>query len=361
MTQDTVGDEPGLQPAMSPAPRRGSSIREVARRAGVSETTVSHALSGKRHVAPGTAARIQTIVKELGYVPHFAARTLQTRRSSIIGLVIPEISNQFFGQIAYGVEYLANRRDHGVVLGTSQSDRRREKRYFNMLRSGALDGLIFNPADVASDTDLVAIAAGFPLVIIDEQVTGLESCPLVSSDHRQGGLLAGAHLRRLGHEHVAVFHGPPGLLSSRDRTEGISTVFPDAILLAGDYSEPTGERLAAIVAANYPEVTAIFAGNDLMAFGAIAEFARRGLHVPQDISVIGFDDIDFARRLVPALTTIRQPASDIGKRAAGLLLDHLILGAELGPQRVSLPVELIERHSTGSPRPLGKGAGRSDR
>jgi len=331
-------------------PRKPASIREVARRAGVSVTTVSHALSGKRPVAPETAARIRALVPELGYVPYFAARTLQSGRSFVIGLVVPDISNQFFGEIAIGVEAYANDQDYGVTLCTSQSDPRREKRYFNMLRSGAIDGLIYNAADATWDDALPTIAENYPVVVVDEMVPGLEKSPLVTGDHRQGGFLAAMHLKELEHRHVAVLSGPAGLTSSVDRTEGLREVFPEALHLVGDYSEMSGRILASLVLQSPQKITAIFAGNDLMAFGVIGELQSRGVRIPDDVSVVGFDDVDFAARITPSLTTVRQPAIELGKRSAQLLLDHVIHEHPLEPQHLSLPVKLVRRGSTGVAR-----------
>ncbi|QKJ18242.1 LacI family DNA-binding transcriptional regulator [Microbacterium hominis] len=341
--ESAKGDEPQIRPTR---PRKPASIRDVARRAGVSPTTVSHALSGRRPVAEETAARIRALVPEMGYVPYFAARTLQSGRSFVIGLVVPGIANQFFGEIATGVEAYAHDQDYGVILCTSQSDIRRENRYFNMLRSGALDGLIYNAADAAVDDMLPTIASGFPIVVVDEEIPSIKDRPLVAADHRQGGFLAGVHLRELGHENAAVFSGPRGLRSSEDRVAGFREVFPDAQVLIGDYTEQSGAVLASLLFQGDRHTTALFAGNDLMAVGAINELTALGLSVPGDVSVVGFDDVEFASRLTPALTTVRQPAVELGKRSAQLLLDHLIHGRDLGHQELILPVRLVVRGST---------------
>ena len=313
------------------------SLRDVARRAGVSRTTVSHALSGNRPVAPATASRIRAVVEELGYVPYAAARALQSRRSRVIGLVVPDVSNAFFGAIATGVERYANGVDYGVVLCTSQGDPQRERRYLGMVRSGALDGLLYDAADLRADDPLPAIAGRFPLVFVDEEVPAASSAPVVTSDHRRGGRIAAQHLAGLGHAEVAVLSGPPALASSRERTEGFCEVFPRARILVGDYSEAAGRRLAAVLARRHPSVTAVFAGNDLMAFGLLERLRALGIDVPGEISVVGFDDVDAARRATPA----------------GLLLDHLLAGAALGPRRVSVPVRLIVRGSTAPVRRSG--------
>lgn len=345
----TVMDEPPGDDGDRPQARRPAPIRELARRAGVSPTTVSHALSGKRPVAPETAARIRALVPEMGYVPYFAARTLRSGKSFVIGLVVPDISNQFFGEVAIGVEGYANDQDYGVTLCTSQSDPRREKRYFNMLRSGAIDGLIYNAAGAPWDDVLPTIAADFPVVVVDEWVPGMEAHPLVTSDHRQGGVLAATHLRGLGHEAVAVIAGPRGLASSADRTAGFGEIYPDAYHLTGDYTEGSGRLLASVIMQSHPQTTAIFAANDLMAFGAMEELRQLGIHVPDQVSIVGFDDVDFAARVTPTLTTVRQPAIELGKRSAQLLLDHLIHDRELEGHHMRLPVRLIPRASTAPP------------
>lgn len=187
-------------------------------------------------------------------------------------------------------------------------------------------------------------------MVVDERVPGLESSPLVTADHRQGGFLARQHLRELGHAAVAVFSGPNGLMSSDERTAGFREVFPDAVQLSGDYTEASGHLLRSFLMQAHPEVTAVFAGNDLMAFGVIAELQKRGLRVPADVSVIGFDDVDFAGRMTPSLSTVRQPAIELGKRSAQLLLDHVIHDRALEARHLSLPVRLVARDSTAAPR-----------
>ncbi|GAA1826952.1 LacI family DNA-binding transcriptional regulator [Pseudonocardia ailaonensis] len=331
-------------------PGKPVSIRDVAKRAGVSVTTVSHALSGKRPVAKETVERIRALVPELGYVPYFAARTLQSGRSFMIGVVVPDLSNPFFGAVATGVEDLAHSREYGVTLFTSRSDPRREKRFFNMLRSGTIDGLVYNAGDAPWDDMLATIATQFPVVAVDEEITGID-CPVVTSDHREGGRLAAEHLRELGHRQVAVVTGPPGLTSSTLRAAGFTEIFHDAVVREGDYTEAAGAAFGRELAVERPEVTGVFAANDLMAFGVIAELDRAGRSVPSDVSVVGFDDLDFAHRITPPLTTVRQSPIDLGREAAALLLDRVIDQPDAGASRRRLAVELVVRSSTGAARP----------
>lgn len=304
--------------------RRTPSIRDIAERAGVSITTVSHALSGKRHVAPETIERIRALVPELGYVPYAAARNLQAGRMLMIGLVVPDVANQFFSQVAQGVEEAAHERRYGVVLSTSHADVDRERRYFNLLRSRAIDGLIYIAGAANWDDAFTPIADQYPIVIADEPIPSLEHLPFVGSDHRQGGSLAGAHLRELGHQRAAIILGPEGLTSTHDRLAGFREHYPDALIFPGDFTEHAGHTAGKRLTAEADDITAVFASNDLTAFGVINALTAAGRRVPEDISVIGFDDIDFASRITPSLTTVRQPANEIGRKAATLLIDSLL-------------------------------------
>ncbi len=265
----------------------------------------------------------------------------------MIGLVVPDVSNPFFGAIATGVEDLAHGREYGVSLFTSRSDPRREKRYFNMLRNGTIDGLVYNAGMAPWDDMLATVAAQFPVVAVDEEIVGID-CPVVTSDHWEGGRLAALHFRELGHRRVAVITGPTGLRSSELRASGFTDVYPDAVVRTGDYTEAAGIAFGAELITSLPEVTGVFAANDLMAFGLTAELQRSGKVVPADVSIVGFDDVDFARRVSPPLTTIRQSPVDLGRRAATALLDRVLGQKGTSFTHQLLDVELIVRSSTTS-------------
>lgn len=333
---------------MTDGPTEGRvSIRDLARAAGVSPTTVSHALSGKRPVAAETARRIRALVPDLGYAPWGGTGPVSAARSLQLGLIVPDISNHFFADVALGVETAADGEDYGVVICAAQHDSHRERRYLNMLRSGAIDGLVYIPGNAAWDPGFEELCARYPVVIVDEPVPHITTRPTLFADNVLGGRLAADHLKSLGHEQVAVFTGPPGLVSTEERVQGFREVFPDALLLRGEYTEGAGRTLARVLAKYHPRITAVFAGNDLMAFGAIALWEELGLTVPGDISVVGFDDADFAGRMTPALSTIRQQGRQLGARAAEILIEHLVRGAELSGQRITLEVELVVRASSG--------------
>jgi LacI family transcriptional regulator len=328
---------------------RSATIKDVARVAQVSMTTVSHALSAKRPVNAETAERIQAAIETLGYVPHSAARTLQAGKTFMIGLVVPDVSDPFFGRLAVAVERAADENDYGVVLSSSNGAPERDARYFNLLRSRSIDGLIYVAGALRRDNQLAELARSFPIVLADEWVEGLDDIPLIASDNHAGGRLVGEHLRELGHTSVALLAGPRGLRSAEERMAGLREVFPDAQVLAGDFSEQTAfERTAELVAARHPLPTAIIASNDLAAFGVIDALTAAGLSVPTDVSVVGFDDVALARRITPALTTVRQHVDEIGRQATQTLLE-LVAGDAATPVP-PCPVDLVVRASTAPPR-----------
>ncbi|SDY51099.1 LacI family DNA-binding transcriptional regulator [Herbiconiux ginsengi] len=328
---------------------RSATIKDVARVAQVSMTTVSHALSAKRPVNAETAERIQAAIDALGYVPHSAARTLQAGKTFMLGLVVPDVSDPFFGRLAVAVERAADENDYGVVLSSSNGAPARDARYFNLLRSRSIDGLIYVAGALRRDNQLAELARSFPIVLADEWVEGLDGIPLVASDNREGGRLAGEHLRDLGHRSVAVLAGPRGLRSAEERVAGFCAVFPHAEVLSGDFSEETAFSRTAERAARHPLPTAIFASNDLAAFGVVDALGAAGLAVPTDVSVVGFDDVALARRISPALTTVRQDVDEIGRQAVQTLLE-LVAGDAPSPVP-PCPVELVVRASTAPPPP----------
>lgn len=331
-----------------PAPR--VSIRELARAAGVSPTTVSHALSGRRPVAPETVRRIRALIPDLGYRPWGDGVRPRTARSFMLGLVVPDIGNPFFADIARGVEAVADSEEFGVLICAAQQDSYRERRYLGLLRSGAVDGLLYIPSTAVWDTELQELSDTYPVVVVDEPVPIVTSRPSVLADNVHGGRLAAEHLYEFGHRRVAILTGPPGLSSTEGRVGGFQQVFPDARLLRGEYTEGAGRTLGRVLAKYHPDVTGVFAGNDLMAYGAMATWEEMGIRVPDDLSVVGFDDADFARRMTPGLTTVRQSGMQIGMRGAQLMIEHLVRGGPLGFDRITLEVELMVRGTTAAAR-----------
>lgn len=324
-------------------------MQQIADAAGVSVTTVSHAISGKRPVRPDTAQRIRRLIDEFGYVPDSGAQRLKTGKSRIIGLAVPDVSHWYFGRIARGVEAAADEVDYGVIIvSTANSDPRREKRHFNMLRTRLIDGLVYTASrDMIPTEELAKITTKSPVVLADEAIPSLEDVPSVTSDNIDGARAIATHLAALGHTRVVIISGFAGLKSQVDRVAGVRESFPNALVLGGDFERESGYGLVSDLLAQDVRFTAIVACNDLMAIGAMERLREAGIRVPEDVSVVGFDDVDMASIVTPGLTTVRQDALEIGRRAGRMLLDQLTGGPALASATsVTLPVELVLRGST---------------
>ncbi|AXH34904.1 LacI family transcriptional regulator [Humibacter sp. BT305] len=334
---------------MTDSRQRPWTMQQIAAAAGVSVTTVSHTISGKRPVRPDTAERVRRLIEEFGYVPDSGAQRLKTGRSRIIGLAVPDVSHWYFGRIARGVEEAADELDYGVIVAsTSNSDPRREKRYFNMLRTRLIDGLVYTASREMTPTEeLVKLASKSPVVLADEAIPSLDGLPSVTSDNYVGAQDLGRHLASLGHTRAVILSGYAGLKSQIERVKGIRESFPNALVLYGDFELRSGYDLVSDLLAQDVRFTALFGCNDLMAIGAMQRLREAGIRVPEDVSVVGFDDVDMASVVTPGLTTVRQDMLEIGRRSGRLLIEGLEGRTELtSAGSVSLPVELVIRGST---------------
>ncbi|MGC4935674.1 LacI family DNA-binding transcriptional regulator [Gordonia sp. DT30] len=337
---------------MSESKQRPWTMQQIATAAGVSVTTVSHALSGKRPVSPSTAMRIRRIVDEFGYAPNASGQQLKTGRTQVIGLAVPDISHYYFSHIAKAVEEAADELDYGVITAsTFNADPRREKRCFNMLRTGLIDGLIYTASRERVPTDELARAASRShIVLADEAIPSLGAVPSVTSDDHHGGHCVATYLASLGHSRVVIISGFPGLASQVERVRGMREVFPHALVLHGDFEMSSGYRLISDLLAQNADFTAVLTCNDLMAVGAIRRLVEAGRRIPDDVSVTGYDDIDMAEVVTPPLTTVRQNTSEIGRRSARMLIDALDADPDMAQSSVLLPAELVVRASTARPR-----------
>lgn len=331
--------------------RKPASIKDVAAEAGVSPTTVSHVLSGNRPVNDDTAARVRGVVNRLGYVPASLARSLQAGSTSVIGLLIPDISNAFFADLAKGVEDAAHDLGYGVILCNTEFDADREDRYLGLIQSRFIDGMVYAAGSPPSRHRLESLLGRFPIALADEEVEGLDGALIATADHEAGGRLVGEHLRGLGHHRALMLTGPTDLRSGLARAAGFVKAFRgDVTRRVGDFKEQSGHRqVAETLEAGRPDYTAVFAANDMMAFGAIAALRDAGLAVPRDVSVVGFDDIRAASLAFPSLTTVHQPAYDVGRTATAQLLQYVSRGEVPPASRHTLPVELKVRDSTAAP------------
>jgi LacI family transcriptional regulator, repressor for deo operon, udp, cdd, tsx, nupC, and nupG len=333
-------------------------IYEVARRAGVSTATVSRVLSQPSVVSPDTRRRVLQAVEHLGYTPNSAAKNLRTLRTGKLLVTVPDISNPFFSLILQGIEDAAQREGYAVLVGDTQHDQEREERYALMLRRKEADGLIFLghrlPRESAKFAETLAPRCA-PVVNGCEFNPRL-GVPSVHIDNAKAASEAMDHLYRLGHRRIGIVTGPLVSPLSRDRLRGATAraktqkAERDFVVMNGDFSIESGAAAAERLLGRRESPTAIFCFNDEMAMGAIETARRRGLRVPLDVSVVGFDDIRFARCVDPPLTTVAQPMRAIGEGTVRLVLEILNGEGTVLPESVTLPHTLTIRSSTAPPR-----------
>lgn len=330
-----------------------SNIYEVAKHAGVSTATVSRVLSRPHVVSPDTRRKVLQAVKVLAYSPNSAAKHLRTLRSGKLLVTVPDISNPFFALILQGIEDAAQREGYAVLLGDTQHDDKREEGYALMLKRKEADGLIFLGHRVprtAGDLVRSMAPACAPVVNGCEFSAGLK-IPSVHIDNAMASAEAMNHLYGLGHRRIGIVTGPLVRPLSRDRLQGATTraraegAEHEFVIMHGDFSIESGAVAGDRLLARRQPPTAIFCFNDEMAMGVLEAARRRGVEVPRDVSVVGFDDIRFARHTHPPLTTIAQPMREIGEGTVRLLLD-ILNGKTVVPVSITLPHKLVIRAST---------------
>lgn len=334
-------------------------IKDVARKAGVSPSTVSRILTGSANVADDKRRLVLEAIDELGFRRNAVARSLRTRSTNIIGLIIPDITNPFFPEIAKGVEDAAHKLGYNVILCNSENSSYKEAFYVELLRERQVDGLILSGVGEASDQIRTAIDAGLPLVVLDRRLEGTD-VDTVTTDNVAGGAMAARRLIQAGHRRIGFLGGPQGIAVSEDRFRGYLSALKETGIDAKEqwvrfdgFSFEAGQRAAREFLELPDPPTAAVASSDIAAIGFIDTLVSAGVAVPEYVSVVGFDDIAFTSMLRPRLTTIRQPKYLIGETAVSLLFDKL-RRSDGRARQVVLGVELVERDTVAPPRG-GKG------
>jgi LacI family transcriptional regulator len=339
-----------------------ATIRDVARLANVSVTTVSNVLNSPDKVSPELLARVHQAVEQLGYAPHAAARSLRKRSSGLLGLVVGDITNPFFTELFEAIELAAAERGFSVVLCNSNERAEREEVHLKMLRSQRIDGLILAPTGTVSMNRVALLAAlEIPIVLVDRAMEGLGYDAVILNNHR-AAYEATSHAIGCGHRRIALINGPTAVRTAADRLQG----YREALLAAGLAFDPQlvreagfREHLAYVAAiellrgASRP--TAIFTANNLMTIGAIRAIAECGLNCPGDISLIGIDDLPWAEAVSPRLTMVAQPVRTMGETALEFLAQRIAgTRAGIGTTAIMEP-RLIVRNSCAAPA-MGAGA-----
>lgn len=332
-----------------------ANIHEVAKRAGVSIATVSRVLSRPEAVAPTTRRKVMQAVTQLGYVPNSAGKHLRTAKSGKILVIVPDISNPFYSRILQSIEETAQRAGYAVLLGDTQQDAKREERYAQMLRRREAEGLIVLGYGIpAAATVMSEESSGAAPIVSGCEVNRGLNIPGVHIDNAAAGGDAMEHLYTLGHRRIGIVTGPMASALSRDRLQGAAEAAKthgaerDLSVFNGDFTIESGQAAAEYLLGRGDAPTALFCFNDQMAIGAMNVARVRGRQVPRDLSIIGFDDISFARYTVPPLTTVAQPVREIGQETVRLLLG-IIRGETMAPVSVILRHTLIVRESTAAP------------
>jgi LacI family transcriptional regulator len=331
-----------------------ASVIDVARRAGVSLGTVSNVLNRPERVAPATRQRVLLAIEELGFVRNEAARQLRAGRSRTIGLIVLDVGNPFFTDLAAGVEDAAEAAGLSVILCNSADSTAREDHYLSLLQEQRAYGILITPVSGKNGRIEELRDHGTPVVFVDRGSTKRQCS--VSVDDVTGGDLAVAHLIEQGHQRIAFIGGPTSLNQVADRLAGARAAARAAGLPKSAVSlirtpglnvaagRRAGEQLAGLSAGARP--TAAFCANDLLALGLLQEMTRCGLNVPGDLAIVGYDDIDFAAAAAVPLTSVRQPRAQLGRAAAELLIDEVSAGENHQHRQVVFEPELVVREST---------------
>ena len=329
-------------------------ISDVAKHAGVSRATVSRVLQGATNVSPSTRAQVQRVIDELGYVPNAVARSLRSKRTRSLALLVSDVTNTFWTTVARGVEDLAQQHGYSLLLCNTDEDLAKQDQYIDFLVSYQVDGVIIAPCSPDGGHLKGLRDRNIPTVILDRRIEGWD-VDTVCGDSISGARALVRHLIGLGHRRIAVLSGPATTSTAEDRIVGYCMALAEAsipfdarLVRRGEYREKDGEILTHQMLDEGLQPTAVFAGNNALAMGFIAAASERGLQIPQDMALVSFDDVPVASRLFPFLTVVTQPAYDLGVNAAQLLLSQLESDVIPRPRQVVLPVRLIVRHSCGS-------------
>jgi LacI family transcriptional regulator len=329
--------------------RRRASISDVARLAGVSVGTVSNVLNRPERVSEATRERVQAAIDQLSFVPNGSARQLRVGTITTVGAIVLDISNPFFTDLARGIEARLDEDDYTLMVASSDEDSEREARYLRLYEQHGVQGIMVVPATDDIDHLVVLAERGVGIVLLDRP-SPVESLSSVAVDDVHGGALAVRHLLEQGHERIAFLNGPHTIHQCADRYEGAV----QAVQAAGLDPAVVLEELTVSLNADGGDAgtrqlidrddrpTAIFCVNDLVALGSLRTLRRAGLSVPDDVAVVGYDDVTFAAELATPLTSVRQPTHELGVRAADLLLR----GSDAEPQHVVFEPTLVVRESS---------------
>jgi LacI family transcriptional regulator len=328
-----------------------STIRDVARRAGVAPITVSRVINNSGYVSERTRQRVEKAIAELNYVPNALAQGLRFNKTNVIALVLSDITNPFWTTVARGAEDASSEENYSVILCNTDEDVAKHDKYTQLLLRRQVDGFLLVPVSNAVDTIRFIQQQGVALVILDRQMPGV-SVDIVRADSEGGAYELTRYLVKLGHRRIAILSGPDVVSTSTQRVAGYKRALHDAhlkvdaeLISFGDFYQDSGyERTMKLLALSRPP-TAIFAGNNFIAIGVMKALYESGLRIPEDMSVVGFDELPAGLLVRPFLTVAAQPAYEMGYRATKLLLERIANSGKPSYQEIVLPTQLVIRQS----------------
>ena len=328
-------------------------LQDVAKRAGVAPITVSRVINNSGYASVETRERVEAAIAELGYVPNTLARGLRSKRTHTLALVVTDITNPFFTLIARGVEDVASEAGYTVIYANTDESEAKEEKYVNILAQKQVDGVLLVPACSNAKSVEFLRTNKIPVVLIDRRVPDIQT-DLVRCNSEEGAYHLINHMLDLGHEHILAISGPRYVSTSADRVTGYRRAMSAAGLdtqcniFYGAFTQASGYELTQQALALNPRPTALFGTNNFISIGVLKALLAAGFNVPEDMAVVGFDDLPTSLVVDPILTVTAQPAYEMGQKATELLLQRLSGSAPEMPQEIILATEFIERRSSGT-------------
>jgi LacI family transcriptional regulator len=332
-----------------------TTIHDVAERAGVSPITVSRVINHSGYASRETRERVEAAVVELGYVPNRLARSLRSKRTHTLALVLTDITNPFFTTVARGVEDTASDAGYTVIFCNTDESESEEKKYLQVLLQQQVDGILLVPARNTPDSIDLIRKQNTPVVVLDRRLSPGVNVDTVRCENELGAYQLVRLLIELGHQRLALLSGPLGVSTAEDRLAGYRRAMREAgmadeaqIVVYGSFNQASGSEMMRQILELNPRPTGIFAANNLIGIGALHAAQEAGLRVPEDMAMVGFDDLPPTLLTSPFFTVASQPAYEMGQRATQLLLARLTTDASAPCREIILPTELIVRQSSGS-------------
>ncbi len=330
-------------------------IRDVAQKAGVASMTVSRVINNSGYVSEDTRAKVESAIAELGYVPNMLGPSLRFKQTNTLALVLTDITNPYWTTLARGVEDAAQEKNYSVILCNTDESPEKQAQYLTMLLKRRIDGILLVPTHSSTDAVHAIQKQNITVVVLDRDVANA-NVDIVRSDSFGGAYQLTSYLIELGHRHIAILSGPRQVSTSTERVDGFLQALHDAGLEEtadsiywGSFSLTSGCEMAEAALNATPRPTAFVAVNNFIANGALQTLNKRGLRVPEDISLVSFDDIPVILNPAPFLTVVVQPAYEMGYQATQLLLARLLNNGPTEFQRIILPTEFHVRQSSGPP------------